>query len=125
MRLVHFSHRGHKRFGVLLSDDRVLDLTQFFEDEHALRAAGDDGLRTVREAMDRARLRRSAGGNLYSLEDIVLENPDPPPPQGDHAPANEGGADNRIWLTPSLTGIRPWQNGFGIHLIQKVRAGRR
>ena len=126
MRLVHFSHQGLKRFGVLLPDNRVLDLTHFFPDEQVLRRAGDQGLQTVREAVERAHLRRSVGGTLFALEDVVLENTCLESSSDEELPASTGeSASDRCRLWASYAGRPAWNSGFGIHLVRLMRTTRR
>jgi hypothetical protein len=115
MRLVHFSHRGTTRFGILLSDERVLDLTPFFPNEEVFRSAGEEGMLTLREAVDRATHGRNGYETLYSLDEIILENLPAPPAESDPVGADGDGGAFRF----------AWDSGFGINLVQKVRGARR
>lgn len=124
MRLVNFSHRGCKRFGALLSGNRVLDLTHFFHDERVLRSAGEEGEKTVREAVERAQLRRSIGGHIYSLDEVVLETPPSLDAGGEDLTNSDGSPSDQSGLWGSCAD-RPPYSGFGIHLIRKMRAMRR
>jgi hypothetical protein len=124
MRLVHFSHHGHMRFGVLLSDERVLDLTHFFRDESVLRSAGEAGLQTVREAVDRAHHRRSVGVRIYALDDIIIESPSTAADVEEPLTADESvSTPSELWAAHAETASV--KSGFGIHLVRKVRDNRR
>lgn len=120
-RMVHFSHRGVHRFGVLLADERVVDLTHYFRNESDLRSAGESGQQTVREAVERADLRRSVGGHIYSLGDVVIEHvpPDSEEEVGPYASSDDASSPSALWA--DHTRSYPLRSEIGMHLARRVR----
>lgn len=77
MRLLSFIHNDHKRFGALLSGERVLDLTNVYPTALAALDAGEFGLKTLRDAIQRAESGEALAGQVYPLDSLTLRAPVP------------------------------------------------
>jgi len=77
MRILSYALDGQTRLGVLLSGERVLDVTNVYPTALALLDAGEQGLTTVREAVGRAERGEAIAGQIRPLSSIQLRAPVP------------------------------------------------
>lgn len=77
MRILSYAVDGQTRLGVLLSGERVLDVTNVYPTALSLLEAGEQGLATVRGAADRAERGESLSGQIRALAAVELRPPVP------------------------------------------------
>jgi 2-keto-4-pentenoate hydratase/2-oxohepta-3-ene-1,7-dioic acid hydratase in catechol pathway len=77
MRILSFSSDGALRLGVLLSGERVLDVTNVYPTALALLEAGDAGLAVIQASVERAEAGEGLAGPVRALHSVTLRPPVP------------------------------------------------